>query len=90
MAKGLVWFRTDLRLDDNPALNAALNACDEVYAIYIFSYFQWDAHSESNIKQEFLVNNLILLKESLKEIVSNPNIVNATKSACRNLGLLLD
>ena len=49
MAKGLVWFRTDLRLDDNPALNAALNACDEVYAIYIFSYCEWDAHSESNI-----------------------------------------
>jgi len=66
MAKGLVWFRTDLRVDDNPALNAALNSSDQVYAIYFFSHFQWEAHSESNIKHEFLINNLNLLKESLK------------------------
>mgnify|MGYP001486101305 CR=1 FL=1 len=38
MAKGLIWFRADLRLDDNPALNAALSECEEVLAIYIFSY----------------------------------------------------
>ena len=30
MAKGLVWFRTDLRLDDNPALNAALRNYEDV------------------------------------------------------------
>tara|TARA_B110000003_G_scaffold152477_1_gene153198 strand:- start:656 stop:2080 length:1425 start_codon:yes stop_codon:yes gene_type:complete len=68
MAKGLVWFRTDLRLDDNPALNAALNKYQEVLAIYIFSHSQWDAHNESNIKHEFLINNLILLKESLEKL----------------------
>ncbi len=28
MARGLVWFRTDLRLDDNPALNCAIQKCD--------------------------------------------------------------
>ncbi len=68
MAKGLVWFRTDLRLDDNPALNAALNECEEVLAIYIFSHYQWEVHNESNIKHEFLINNLILLKESLENL----------------------
>jgi deoxyribodipyrimidine photo-lyase len=68
MAKGLVWLRTDLRLDDNPALNAALNECEEVLAIYIFSNYQWEAHNESNIKLEFLVNNLALLTESLKKL----------------------
>ena len=35
--KGIVWFRSDLRIDDNPALNAALSIYDEVLAIYIFS-----------------------------------------------------
>ena len=68
MAKGLVWLRTDLRLDDNPALNAALNECEEVLAIYIFSNYQWEAHNESNIKLEFLLNNLASLKESLKKL----------------------
>ena len=68
MTKGLVWFRTDLRIDDNPALVAALNKCKEVVAIYIFSERQWEAHNESNIKHEFLINNLILLKQSLKNL----------------------
>ena len=41
MARGLVWFRTDLRLDDNPALSSALSQCEEVLAIYVFSEAQW-------------------------------------------------
>ena len=68
MTKGLIWFRSDLRLDDNPAVNAALSECDEVLAIYIFSHSQWEIHNESNIKHEFLINNLILLKESLESL----------------------
>ena len=60
--KGIVWFRSDLRVDDNPALNVALRNCDEVIAIYIFSQSQWEIHNDSNIKQEFLFINLILLK----------------------------
>ena len=66
--KGIVWFRSDLRIDDNPALNAALSNCDEVLAIYIFSQSQWEIHNESNIKQEFLFNNLTSLEESLLKL----------------------
>ena len=66
--KGIVWFRSDLRVDDNPALNVALRNCDEVIAIYIFSQSQWEIHNESNIKQEFLFNNLIQLKEALANL----------------------
>ena len=66
--KGIVWFRSDLRIDDNPALNAALSNCHEVLAIYIFSQSQWEIHNESNIKQEFLFNNLNELKGSLAEL----------------------
>jgi len=68
MKKGLVWFRTDLRLDDNPALINALSVCEEVIALYIFSQSQWENHNESNIKHEFLINNLIQLKRSLAEL----------------------
>ena len=66
--KGIVWFRSDLRIDDNPALNAALSNCDEVLAIYIFSQSQWEMHNESNVKQEFLFNNLTGLKGSLENL----------------------
>ena len=53
--KGIIWFRTDLRIDDNPALLSALNQCEEVVGLYIFSQTQWDLHNESNIKHEFLI-----------------------------------
>lgn len=36
MKKSLVWFRQDLRLNDNPALHAAAQACDQILAVYIF------------------------------------------------------
>ncbi len=35
MDTGIVWFRRDLRLQDNPALDAALRAHDRVLCIYI-------------------------------------------------------
>ena len=39
MAKGLIWYRSDLRLDDNPALSNALLQCEEVLAVYVFSKY---------------------------------------------------
>ena len=66
--KGLVWLRSDLRIDDNPALNAAIKKCDEVAALYIFSQSQWEIHCESNVKHEFLVKNLSQLKDALEKL----------------------
>ena len=66
--KGIIWFRSDLRTDDNPALLNAINNCEEIIAIYIFSELQWKLHHESNIKHEFLINNLNLLEKSLKKL----------------------
>ena len=51
--KGLVWFRSDLRTDDNPALRSAFEQCDEVIAIYLYSPIQAALHNESNIKNDF-------------------------------------
>jgi len=68
MAKGLIWFRSDLRLDDNPALSNALSQCKEVAGVYIFSQMQWELHNESNIKHNFLLNNLDLLERSLAKL----------------------
>ena len=66
--KGLIWFRSDLRIDDNPALMHASRACDELIGIYIFSKSQWSLHNESNVKLEFLHNNLIQLEQSLQKL----------------------
>ena len=55
--KGLVWFRSDLRTDDNPALKSAFEQCDEVIAIYLYSPSQAALHNESNIKNDFIIKN---------------------------------
>ena len=66
--RGLIWFRKDLRIDDNPALSNALDNCDEIIGIYIFSQSQWKAHNESNVKLEFLIKNLTFLEQSLSKL----------------------
>ena len=68
MVRGAVWFRTDLRLDDNPALNSAMEKCSQIVGIYLFSEAQWNLHNESNIKHEFLINNLTSLDKTLSRL----------------------
>ena len=64
--KGLVWFRSDLRTGDNPALRSAFEECDEIIAIYLYSPVQATLHNESNIKNDFLIKNLKSLGSKLK------------------------
>ena len=71
--KSLVWFRTDLRIDDNPALREACKLSDEVHAVYIYSEKQNKEHSEANCKIEFIINKNIWesLPLNLQEIIKN-------------------
>ncbi len=48
----LVWFRTDLRLTDQPALAAARQAGPAI-GLYIVSPAQWQSHPEAPVKIEF-------------------------------------
>jgi deoxyribodipyrimidine photo-lyase len=66
--KGLVWFRSDLRTDDNPALKSAFEQCDEVIAIYLYSPTQAVLHNESNIKNDFIIKNLKSLGSKLESL----------------------
>ena len=68
MVKGLIWFRSDLRIDDNPALLEAAHSCDELIVIYIFSQKQWNLHHESTVKQDFLIQNLTILEKQLRKM----------------------
>ena len=63
-----MWFRNDLRIDDNPALRASCKSSDEVHAIYLYSHNQNIKHNEANCKTEFFIKNLKALKNSLSEI----------------------
>ena len=66
--KSLVWFRSDLRMDDNPALKKACQESHEVHAVYLYSKNQHKEHNEANIKIEFLIQNLFSLEENLQAI----------------------
>jgi deoxyribodipyrimidine photo-lyase len=66
--KGLVWFRSDLRTDDNPALRNAFIECDEVVAIYLYSSKQASLHNESNIKIDFIIKSLSAIETKLSSL----------------------
>ena len=66
--KSLVWFRNDLRMDDNPALRAACSQSKEVHGVYIYSKNQLELHNEANSKIEFIIENLKSLEQSLNKI----------------------
>ena len=64
----LVWFRSDLRIEDNPALRNAFEYSKKVHAIFIFSNKQLKKHNEANVKIDFIIKNLSLLEKKLKEL----------------------
>jgi len=66
--EALVWFRSDLRLEDNPALRNAFKNSEKVHAIFIFSNKQLEKHNEANVKIDFIIKNLILLEKKLTEL----------------------
>jgi len=66
--RALVWFRSDIRIDDNPSLKFACMESDEVHAIYIFSNRQMEIHDEANVKVEFIIQNLFALEKKLTSI----------------------
>lgn len=75
--KSLMWFRNDLRMDDNPALREACKSSEEVHAIYIYSQNQNQKHNEANCKTEFFIENLKVLESDLSKINIPLNIINS-------------
>ena len=63
----LCWFRTDLRLSDQPALTAAMAQGDAI-GMFIISPEQWREHSDSPHKVDFWLRALRALSESLGQL----------------------
>ena len=66
--KSIIWFRNDLRIDDNPAMRAAYDNSAEVHAIFLYSKDQLEKHNEANVKIDFLIENLKSLSDSLEKL----------------------
>ena len=66
LASALVWFRRDLRLDDNAALYAALKASRKVWCAFILDRDILDAlPSRCDRRVEFICESLVELNEAL-------------------------
>ena len=65
----LVWFRSDLRVRDNPALTHALRAADRgTVAVFIISAAQWREHDWGAVKVDFVLRNVRALGDQLAEL----------------------
>ena len=67
MGKKLVWFRQDIRVNDNPALHHAAKS-GEVIAIYIEAKKQREQHHEAKAKVGLIYDSLLLLRETLNKL----------------------
>ncbi|WP_185964433.1 cryptochrome/photolyase family protein [Aliikangiella marina] len=65
----LIWFRNDLRVNDNPALSSALeNKQRQVVAVYCLCANQWAMHDMGNNQQWLVLQALSQLKVALAKL----------------------
>ncbi|MHA6494064.1 deoxyribodipyrimidine photo-lyase [Pseudomonas borbori] len=67
MNRQLMWFRTDLRVQDNTALAAAM-AAGPTIALFLLTPGQWQAHDDAPSKVDFWLRNLAELQAQLAEL----------------------
>ena len=66
MSVAIHWFRRDLRIADNTALNAAVAAHDQVVPVFVLSKWQRDHDWCGAARQEFLCGCLASLAKNLE------------------------
>jgi len=69
---GLVWFRRDLRVQDNAALSAALQRCQQVHCIFVFDRAILDHLPRADRRVEFIRESLVELDSNLRQLAGKP------------------
>ena len=70
-ATGLMWFRRDLRVDDNAALFEALRSCRQVHCVFVFDTQILDPLPRADRRVEFIRESLVDLDESLRNLAGH-------------------
>ena len=63
-----MWFRRDLRVDDNAALYHALRACRQVVCVFVFDRAILDALPRADRRVEFIRESLVELDAELRAL----------------------
>ena len=66
--KGLMWFRRDLRVDDNAALWRALRTCREVVCVFVFDTAILHGLPKADRRVEFIRESLAALDADLRSL----------------------
>jgi len=66
--KGLMWFRRDLRVEDNAALYHALRACRQVVCVFVFDRAILDELPRADRRVEFIRESLVSLDAQLESL----------------------
>ena len=74
----LMWFKSDLRICDNPALQASISNGPTI-AVYMVSDYQWKKHGVSQAKKSLIIRQVRCLEQQLKSL-NVPLIVRNSKS----------
>jgi deoxyribodipyrimidine photo-lyase len=64
----LVWFRRDLRIQDNPALTAAVEECEDVVPLFVFDEPLLRAQLFGSACVNFMLQSLHELSITLSEL----------------------
>ncbi|SDN08006.1 deoxyribodipyrimidine photo-lyase [Polaromonas sp. JS666] len=65
---GLMWFRRDLRVQDNAALHHALKACKQVFCVFVFDRDILDALPRADRRVEFIHGSVLSLDGQLRRL----------------------
>lgn len=80
MSTAIVWFRRDLRLADNPALDAALRAHDHIIPVYVHAPAEEAPWSPGAASLWWLHHSLVALSANLRERGAALHVVQATST----------
>jgi deoxyribodipyrimidine photo-lyase len=69
---GLVWFRRDLRTNDNAALSIALQRCARVHCVFVFDRSILDDLPRADRRVEFIRDSLAELDATLRALAGKP------------------
>lgn len=71
---GLVWFRRDLRVQDQHALYLALKHCAQVYCVFVFDTDILDKLPRQDRRVEFIQESLVNLDTHLKQFSKSNDV----------------
>ena len=72
-----MWFRRDLRAEDNAALHHALKSCAQVYCLFVFDRGILDALPHADRRVEFLRESLVDLDGQLRDAAQRHGVTDA-------------